>query len=132
EATAASISWLIATMSKVCGARYSAVSPSSWAAAVTPLATTDQNGSDACPCVTTTMRKPFWLTAPLVFPVDWEGLFPPPLEHAAATTARSSTAAHTRRFITPPPLQGRRIPRRPHPPGRRGRASLVQLRRRLA
>ena len=49
EATAASISWAMATMSKVPGARYSAVTASSAAAASTPLATMDQNGSEAWP-----------------------------------------------------------------------------------
>ena len=47
EATAASISCDISTMSNVPGAWYSTVTPMSSAAASTPLAATDQNGSDA-------------------------------------------------------------------------------------
>src|SRR5919198_702399 len=106
-------------MSKVCGARYSAVTPSSAAAAFTPLATTDQNGSDAWPCVTTAIRNPFWLTAPLVWPVV--APFVPPLPHAAATSARSATATHTRFLIHPPPVPGTAhsapsaLPRPPRP-----------------
>ncbi len=47
EATAASMIWLISTMSKVPGAWYSTVTPMSSAAWLTPLAATDQKGSEA-------------------------------------------------------------------------------------
>ena len=56
EATAASMIWLISTMSNVPGAWYSTVTPMSSAAASTPLAATDQNGSDDWPWDTTTKR----------------------------------------------------------------------------
>ena len=55
-ATAASINWLMRTMSKLPGAWYSTRIPSAFAASSTPFATTDQNGSDDWPWVTTTMR----------------------------------------------------------------------------
>ena len=55
-ATAASISCAISTMSKVAGARYSTVAPVTFCASSTPFLTTDQNGSDAWPCTTTTIR----------------------------------------------------------------------------
>ncbi len=45
-ATAASMSWLIRTMSKLLGAWYSSLTPSSRAASPAPLATMDQKGSD--------------------------------------------------------------------------------------
>ena len=57
EATAASISWAIATMSKVGGAWYSTLTPMSLPACSTPFWTTDQNGSDAWPWETTTKRS---------------------------------------------------------------------------
>ena len=53
--TAASINWLMATMSKVSGARYSTLAPVSCAAFSTPFLTTDQNGSEAWPWLTTMM-----------------------------------------------------------------------------
>ena len=55
EATAASISCAIATMSKVCGAWYWTSTPISSAASSTPFLTTDQNASDAWPWVITTI-----------------------------------------------------------------------------
>jgi hypothetical protein len=56
DATAASMSWLMRTMSKLVGAWYSTRTPRSSAASVMPFATTDQKGSADCPCVTATMR----------------------------------------------------------------------------
>src|SRR3954467_8033878 len=53
-ATAASISCDMATMSNVPGDWYSTPTPRSLPAASTPFLTTDQNGSDAWPCTTTT------------------------------------------------------------------------------
>src|SRR6266540_4076145 len=104
EATAPSIRWLMATMSKVPGARYSAVTASSAAAALTPLATTDQNGSEAWPWVTTTIRNPVWLTAPDC-PGD-SSSFPPPVHAAPKRASTSRTPAHFRRIIPPPFLRG--------------------------
>ena len=43
-------------MSKVSGARYSTVAPVTFCASSTPFLTTDQNGSEAWPCTTTTIR----------------------------------------------------------------------------
>ena len=62
-ATVASISWLIWTMSKVSGARYSTVTPMSFAAASAPFLITDQNGSAAWPWVTTMIRMGSWAMA---------------------------------------------------------------------
>src|SRR3954469_14061287 len=45
-------------MSNVSGEMYSTLTPSVLAASSTPRLTTDQYGSDACPCVTTTSRVP--------------------------------------------------------------------------
>ena len=56
EATAASMSWAMATMSKVPGAWYSTVTPMSSAAAMAPFCTTDQKGSEAWPWETMMMR----------------------------------------------------------------------------
>src|ERR1051325_5403371 len=56
EATAASINCDIATMSNFGGAWYSTLTPMSFAAASTPFFTTDQNGSEVWPCLTTTKR----------------------------------------------------------------------------
>src|SRR5918992_1047195 len=56
EATAASMSWLIFTMSNVWGALYSTSTPMSVAPWSTPFLTTDQNGSEAWPWVTTAIR----------------------------------------------------------------------------
>src|SRR6185369_14173469 len=56
EATTASIRLLISTMSNRLGAWYSARTFRSRAASRTPFDTTDQKGSDDCPCVTTAMR----------------------------------------------------------------------------
>src|SRR6218665_2622750 len=53
--TAASISRLIATMSKLSGARYLTLTPASLPPASTPFLTTDQNASLAWPWVTTAM-----------------------------------------------------------------------------
>ena len=53
--TAASISWLIATMSKVSGERKSTFAPVCSAAFSTPFLTTDQKGSLAWPWATTMM-----------------------------------------------------------------------------
>ena len=55
-ATAESISWPIWIMSNVSGARYSTVTPRSFAAASKPFLTIDQNGSAAWPWVTATIR----------------------------------------------------------------------------
>jgi hypothetical protein len=50
------MSWAICGMSKVSGARYSTATPVSSCAWSTPFLTTDQKGSAADPCVTTTIR----------------------------------------------------------------------------
>ncbi len=71
-------------MSNVSGAWYSTVTPMSAAAASTPLAATDQNGSDACPCVTTTKRKSRWFTAPFPSPLP----FPSPPSSPGARRRR--------------------------------------------
>ena len=74
EATAASMICAICTMSKVPGERYSTVTPRSSAAWSTPFLTTDQNGSEAWPWLTTTKRMS-WAIAEVATP------------SAAATTA---------------------------------------------
>ena len=56
DATAASISSPMRTMSKLVGAWYSRRTPRSSAASDRPFETTDQNASDDWPCVTATMR----------------------------------------------------------------------------
>ena len=56
EATAASMICAICTMLKPSGERYSTVTPRSSAALSTPFLTTDQNGSEAWPWLTTTKR----------------------------------------------------------------------------
>src|SRR6266508_2701309 len=101
EATAASISWLMATMSNVSGAWYATWTPMSSAAAFTPLAATDQNGSDAWPWVTTTNRKSRCFTAPPFSPSS-----PPPVHAAPKRASTSRTPAHFRRIIPPPFLRG--------------------------
>src|SRR3712207_4748545 len=88
EATAASISWLILTMSKVSGALYLTSTPMSSAAWSTPFLTTDQNGSDACPCVTTAMV--ISLRSEDAPPPSSPPCSPP---HPAMTTSAKSTAA---------------------------------------
>ena len=55
-ATAASISCAILVMSNVSGAAYSTLTPMSLPAWSTPFLKIDQNGSDACPWVTTSIR----------------------------------------------------------------------------
>src|SRR6266508_259151 len=107
DATAPSIRWLMATMSKVGGALYVTDTPSSWAAALTPFDTIDQNGSDAWPWVTTAMRKLVCLTAPpLVAVVPGDGFLLPPEVHATAATSTSGRTAQVRRLFTPPSSLG--------------------------
>src|SRR5947207_6773476 len=97
----------MAHMSNVGGALYVTETPSSCAAALTPFDTTDQNGSDAWPCVTTAMRKLVCLTAPpVVALVPGDGFFSPPELQATATTSKSGRTAHARRLITPPSSLG--------------------------
>ena len=103
EATAASIRSLIATMSNVSGAWYSTVTPMSSAAASTPLAATDQNGSDACPCVTTTNRKSRCVTAPSPFPSPSPSPLSSPV-HAVATRANTNTSMANLFTIEPTPF----------------------------
>src|SRR6266511_318280 len=120
EATAPSIRWLLATMSKVGGALYVTDTPSSWAAALTPFDTIDQNGSDAWPWVTTAMRKLVCLTAPpLVAVVPGDGFLLPPEVHATAATSTSGRTAQVRRLFTPPSSLGTPHRVRPHPSGLR-------------
>ena len=136
EATAASIRSLIATMSNVSGAWYSTVTPMSSPAASTPLAATDQNGSEACPCVTTTKRKSRCVTPPSPFPSPSPLPSSPLLVHAVA--ARANTNASTANLFTieptpfspgdPPGHPGTTSPSKSPPPptpapGTRGFAS---------
>src|SRR5688500_11463389 len=89
EATAASISWLICTMSNVSGALYSTSTPMSAAAWSTPFLTTDQNGSEACPWVTTAILMSFRAAPP---PPSEP---PPPSPPQPATTTSAASVART-------------------------------------
>src|ERR687895_1254790 len=91
------------------------------AAASTPLAATDQNGSDACPCVTTTNRKSRCVTP---FPPPPPSPSPPPPSpvHAAAPSAKTSASAAHLLIIDPTPSSTRWARRSRHqdlPPPRR-------------
>src|SRR5205807_615097 len=67
RATWVSMSWLMATMSNLVGASYVYCTPMSLAPWATPFLTTDQNGSEAWPWVTTASLIPDRL--PLLDPV---------------------------------------------------------------
>src|SRR6266545_2860457 len=127
EATAASISWLMATMSNVSGAWYATWTPMSSAAAFTPLAATDQNGSDAWPWVTTTNRKSRCFTAPPFSPSS-----PPPVHAAPNSASTSRSPANLRRFIPPPFLRGDAPSRVPPPTPTHRPRTMVRAARRTA
>src|SRR5918997_3238622 len=98
EATAASMSWLIFTMSNVCGALYSTSTPMSSAPWSTPFLTTDQNGSEAWPWVTTAilMSPRCAPPPPCASPPSW-----PPPQPAATSAIAATRASQTLIFALP-------------------------------
>src|SRR3712207_3620953 len=98
EATAASMSWLIFTGSKVWGALYSTSTPMSAAPWSTPFLTTDQNGSEAWPWVTTAilMSPRSAPPPPCASPPSW-----PPAQPAATSAIAATRASQTLIFALP-------------------------------